>query len=273
MGAGALLTFAATSSANAALFALTSFGNELVTVDPTTGQATEIRSLGENVAGFDLATYNGRLYTFSDSTNSIREINPYTAQLVSSIDIGAGDQVGEGALAISGTGMGFFSSANDSSFSTGGMNRLYSFNLVTMTSALVTQTEFVIDALAFSSGGTTLYAIGQAEGRLFTIDQLTGAVTVVGELGLTPAQQNPFAGLAFGDDGTLYGALDDRLYTIDTTTGAATAVNPGLPDFGIGVASVSGLVFAVPEPSSVGLGVMGTAMLLIRRKRRASDKI
>lgn len=54
---------------------------------------------------------------------------------------------------------------------------------------------------------------------LVTIDTATGAVTEIGELGLTRREY----GLAFAPNGTLWASSGQDLYTLDLSTGAATA--------------------------------------------------
>ena len=92
-----------------------------------------------------------------------------------------------------------------------------------------------IDALALACGGT-LYGIYTPEEAiivpagversavansdiLVTVDTATGAVTEIGELGLTRREY----GFAIAADGTLWASSGRDLYTVDATTGLATA--------------------------------------------------
>lgn len=92
-----------------------------------------------------------------------------------------------------------------------------------------------VDAIALACGGT-LYGIYTPEEAvlipagaelaavvpsdlLVTIDTATGAVTEIGELGLTRREY----GFAIAADGTLWASSGRDLYTVDATTGLATA--------------------------------------------------
>ena len=96
------------------------------------------------------------------------------------------------------------------------------------------ETESVYgSALSLSSDDSQLYGTNGGLGRpstLYAIDATTGAATAIGPTGFTAV-----GGLAFDDDGTLYGVSIQRpgfgppgpppiLITIDLTTGAGTAV-------------------------------------------------
>lgn len=106
-----------------------------------------------------------------------------------------------------------------------------------------------MDGLAFNVAGV-LYGISQsnpAQGstpttRLYTIDQTTGAVTLVGDTGLSGFG---LGGVAFDASGNLYAALSTTvspsfLYKIDASTGAATLIG------NIGFNSVCGLAIQLP---------------------------
>lgn len=69
---------------------------------------------------------------------------------------------------------------------------------------------------------------GSTYSALYTVNQLDGAATLVGNFG-TGVSIN---GLVFSSDGTLYGSGGSSLYTINGSTGAATLVgNSGLTGF------------------------------------------
>jgi hypothetical protein len=81
-----------------------------------------------------------------------------------------------------------------------------------------------------------------APGFLFTIDQVTGAATQIGDL-VPPATTIDFVSdITFTPDGTLYGWLEsaDDLVTINKTTGLATVVgNSAVPTNNVGLDSDS----------------------------------
>ncbi len=125
-----------------------------------------------------------------------------------------------------------------------------------------------VEAIAFGSDGT-LYASGSptpatTQGtQLYTINRLTGVMSLVGSIGLE------IDTLGFGADGFLYGARSgpgrQLLYRIDPATAARTTVGD------TGVNSIVGItpVATVPEPGIVvllGLGIAGLGMRRLRQQ-------
>ena len=111
-------------------------------------------------------------------------------------------------------------------------------------------TAFAIDALndSLSSSSDPLFP-GNSE------------LSIVGSLGLDVTS---FGGLVVDFDGNLFASLStdgltSSLYSIDSTTGAATVIG----SFGSGVGLTT---IAVPEPSAVLLGSLGTLAMLRRRR-------
>ena len=223
------------------LFGVTFFGNQLVNVDPATGVAKLIGSLGQVVNGYGIAARNNQLYTFDPNLNKIREISRVSGRILRDISIGTSGLVGEGDLAFRPSdGMGFLTSAlNGNSPSFTPVNDIYTFNIDTGTSVRIGTTGVAINGLAFDSSNT-LYGIGKGDGTLYTISQVNGAATPVGSLGVS--NNSPIGAIAFGPNGVLYASIDDRLYTINKSTGAATPASQTVLDFDF--SSVSGLVFA-----------------------------
>lgn len=254
-------------------YGVTLIGNQLITVDTTTGAGALVGPLTGNVAPFGLAGFNNQLYTFDSTADVIRQINSGTGGTAATYNIGMGAVLGQGGLAFQSSTVGFITSALDpTTFDYS--NNLYRFNLATGTSMLVTHTADTLSAIAFSQTGT-LYGLGQLDGNLYTIDTTTGAMTNVGNVGVSIG--STVNSLGFSAGGTLFATIDDALYSLNTTTGAATAI--GDPAMGTGFASVSGLAFTngilpsvVPEPSSLimlALGIAGPAGLTAVRKARA----
>ncbi len=250
------------------LYGITFFTNQLITFDTSDGSTTLVGPLGASVAPFGIANRFDLLYTYDSVQDQIRTIDPASGSLLGSpIDISIGNLTGEGDLAFRADGLGFLTSAFDA---TGAFApSLYTFDLNSGTSARIGTTAIAgegavtIDGLSFSRDGT-LYALANGDGRLFTLNESTGLLTVVGELGV--AQNSFFAGLTFGPDDVLYGAIDDQLFTINPSNGAATLVD--LSGFGSSFGSVSGLAFApIPEPSATVWAMIAATFCLANRRR------
>lgn len=252
-------------SANAAeiLYGIT-FGNQLIRIDTATGIGTLVGPLDTPMAAFGLGTRVGRLYTFDQTADRIRELDPNTGATITTIDIGVGNLIGEGSLTFRNDGIGFMSR------SSGGVGDLFSFDITVPSSTAITPPGGLVpsmDGMDFSPGGL-LYGLSQDTSALHTIDQATGATTLIGDTGLDDT--NTLSGLAFRSNGALFAEISDALYTLDPATGLATLV--GL----IGFSDVSGLTFLsvtqVPEPPTSALfstGLSGLAALARRRRRRA----
>ncbi len=260
-----LATLSAAHLTGLTLFGVSELRNELVTINPATGAGRIVGPLGENIAATGLAARDGRLFAFDQVNDRIREINKVTGELTSSIDIGVGNLNGEGALAFRPSDrVGFLASPLNANREP--TNDFFTFTIEPTTgtgaSTRLGSTGVAIDAMAFNSQGQ-LYAIGQEDATLYTIDPTTGAATAVGPItlaGSAVAKNSPIAGMTFGtpnpDMGNveeIYAAIDDRLLIITPSTGAARlgpGPNPEI-NFGPFVSSVSGLAFT---PGAATLG-------------------
>ena len=270
-----LVALTATPSRGDMAYGVTLIGNQLISVDTTTGGASLVGSLTGNVAPFGLAGFNNQLYTFDSTADVIRQISTSTGATLNSYSIGVGPVLGQGGLAFQTATTGFLTTALDPN-TFNDANNLYRFDLTTGTTTLISQTADTLSSLAFAANGT-LYGLGQGDGNLYTLNPLNGAMTLVGNAGISIG--SPVGALTFGTNGTLYGTFDDALYSISTTTGVATAI--GDPNVATGFASISGLAFAgaslpsnaaVPEPASMillGVGFLVPAGLISLRKARA----
>lgn len=264
------------------LYGITFFDNEIIAFDLDSGGATLIGQVAppNTIAPYGIANRSGALYTFDANTDRILQIDPLTASFVGSpIDIGVGNLIGEGDLAFRSDGTGFLASALDGA-TLNPSNDLFSFDLAAGTSTRVGTTTFAgigipLDGMAFSATADVLYGLAQGTsgagfGTLYTINQTTAELTLIGDTGV--AMDSPFAGLTFGPNGLLYAAIDDQLYTLDAATGAATVVDAS--GNGINFGAVSGLGFGpIPEPSTFALsaiGLAGAGLLLRRRRKTAS---
>ncbi|MDP6814858.1 MAG: PEP-CTERM sorting domain-containing protein [Alphaproteobacteria bacterium] len=245
-----------TTSAHAALFGVSNITDELLTINPTTGAATAIGSLGY-VFPFGIAfDSSGALFGVDNSTDQLYSINTTT---------GAGTAIGNlgfnipNSLAFDGSDNLFATDRNT--------DQLFSINTTTGAGTAIGPVGGGfghVTGLAFDSSGT-LYGVDNGTESLLTINTTTGAGTLVGTLGALGGID--LLGIAFDTSGTLFGAgnVSDQLYTINTTSGVATAVGP------LGFSGVHGLSFvpdAVPEPGTLALFSLGLLGLGAARRRQ-----
>ncbi|MDQ6625873.1 MAG: hypothetical protein M3Y69_07020 [Verrucomicrobiota bacterium] len=275
--AGMALFLAATGTIVAAhltgltLFGVNLFNNQLLSINPATGKATVVGSLGDIVLATGLGVRNNRLFVFDQINNRIREVNKKSGQLISSIDIGVRNLAGEGELTFRSDGVGFLASPLNASGTP--VNDFYMFTIdpdaKTGSSVRLGSTELPIDAMAFNSQGV-LYAIGQGTSTIFTVDttngKLSALATIKDSSGATVSMNSPVAGMTIGPanpdmGGTeeIYAALDDRLFIINPTTGAARMPPGDILNFGPLISSVSGLAFA---PGAGTLGNVSSRVLV-----------
>lgn len=271
------LLFAATSSIFAAhltgltLFGVNLFNNQLIAIDPATGKATVVGSLGDIVFATGLGVRNNRLFVFDQVNDRIREVNKKSGQLISSIDIGVRNLAGEGELTFRSDGVGFLASPLNSSNQP--VNDFYMFTIdpdaKTGTSVRLGSTDVAIDAMAFNSQGV-LYAIGQATSTIYTVDTTNGKMSALATIkdssGATVPMNSPIAGMtigpanpAMGGVEEIYASLDDRLVIINPMTGAARTPPGDIINFGPLISSVSGLSFA---PGAGTLGNVSSRVLV-----------
>ncbi len=151
---------------------------------------------------------------------------------------------------------------------TWGASYLYSVNPATGAATFIGGSEVFADALAISSSGAAFTVDVMSTISLYNVDLATGALSLVGPLGINAYDQ---AGLDFDCDGVLWMLLNSgRIYTINTATGAATFVSQvnigGDPIMGI-----EGLAIKceVPEPGVfVVAAAFGLVGLCCMRRRR-----
>jgi outer membrane protein assembly factor BamB len=241
-----------------------SFANQLLQINPSSGAAVVIGPLDSDMAPFGIAYRGEQLYTYDQQADLIRQLDPLTGHTLQSINIGAGNLIGEGDLTFRGDGAGFLVTSPGS---------LYRFDITTGASTLITTAlPLNIDGLAFGPNGVLYGFTDFTSFDLLTINPATGAFAIVGPLGLTTGI---LGGLSFDPSGELYAALNDQLFSINAATGAATLVGP----ISVG-GGVSGIAFApVPEPGTIlllgsGLAAIGGLRLLtllgLARRRKAA---
>ena len=96
-----------------------------------------------------------------------------------------------------------------------------------------------IPRLAFSASGV-LYGVDTNTADLFTINQSTGAATVVGALSGVPT--NLGGDIGFGPDGTLYMVAGTTIYTVPLTGGAVASLGT-ISGISAGATAIVGMTF------------------------------
>ena len=269
LGALGVLVWASflATDCRADFYGITNSTNQLIKIDEATGVGTLVGTLSNGMIALDLAASGGNLYTFDQINDKVRQLDPTTGATLATVDIGI-LATGEGGFAMREDGTGFLSST------VGATGTLWRFDITVPNSFQITATNGFLpsmDGLAFDSAGV-LFGLNQGASdggnKLYTIDQTTGTTTLVGALGVGTSA---IGGLAFAPDGTLYATLSElnptaaKLYTVNTSSGAATFVG------NVGFNSVSGITFLtpVPEPESWMLILCGSAIVLMRARRKS----
>ena len=219
--------------------------DKLLSVSPVTGAGTLIGNMSTQTP-FGLSDRGTELYTFdSGDANSIVKIDPATGSTLQKIVINPPGITGEGGLSFRSDDIGFLTSAM------GNAGQLWSFDITVPSSTSIGAVTPSMDGLDFN-GSNVLYGLKQSFSappgpyELYTINQATGATTLVGSTGVIAT--GTVGGLTFAPDGTLYAAINDNLYTVNPGTGTATLVGP------IGYSGVCGLT-ALPAATASTLPV------------------
>jgi len=216
------------------LYACTFTDQEFISINPSTGEGTFIGNFALGTIPFGLSDRGNDIYVFDRNGNFIRQINLETGEFLESIDIGATDVTGEGAVAFSSDGLGYFTSCfNDE-------GKLWKFDISVPSSTYIAAISPSMDGLDFRDGDV-LYGINQVsyeEHKLYTIDLTTGATTLVGPTGVM-GNGEAFGGLTFAPGDKCFAVFNDNLYEIDACTADTTLIGP------IGFNDVCGLTAVV----------------------------
>ena len=201
---------------------------------------------------------NGQIYgvginfTNQPSPGELFSINPTT---------GAATDIG--AVPYSPLGAGGSSNGTLYALDTGSpAASLYSTNPLTNSSNLIGTVPFTADGLVAIDSHGNLFAAGNGNGNFYEVNTTNASSQLIGNTGLGVSL---FAGTFVGD--TLYGfsanttPSDSTIVTIDTSDASiTTGANVNLPPDYVVVAATA--AFAVPEPTSLVLGLIGGISVL-----------
>jgi hypothetical protein len=266
-----LLAMACTAAAPAAKADLsvyvTGFSNEFGTLDLTTGAFSPIATLnlppGDVMFGMGYGP-DGNLYGVdSDPNANLWQINPATGgvNLIGSIGQSATD------MSSSASGTLYVLSQDINAV-------YYTLTPPSTTPNVVGPTGISSDGLAaVSADGTQFFTTTPSQtvfgDDLVSINPMTGAATDIGSTGF-------YIDNGLFVNGTLYGFGDlgstGAIVTINTTTGAATQVATYTLPGGDQIVSSALIMASVPEPSSLGMSLIGAMMggsyVMFRHRRR-----
>ena len=190
------------------------FGDQLITIDTTTGAGTLVGSLDTGMAAFGLSDRAGALYTFDQTADVVVQLDPATGASLATFNIGV-TTVGEGGIAFRSDGIGFLSR------SAGSTGILWDFDITGPSNNLVDSSlNPSMDGLDFD-GSDVLFGLSQSSGDLYTINQTTGVTTFIGDPGVSASG---LGGLTFSDGGVLFAAFNAQ-YTL----GLLYAKGEGVP--------------------------------------------
>jgi hypothetical protein len=261
------------------LYASTAAGapGELYIINQATGAVVQDvgplnDSLGTNypITGLAASPVTGVLYGSTGNKGTVDAmlvtINPATARVTVVGPYNAGPTNSDGTPTTM-ADIAFTSAGNLYGVASIGGPSLYSINLSTGQATLVgangVSSSTTGGGLAISSSGV-FYGTPTAS-RFGTYNSTSGAFTNIANP--TKPAGGGYGALAF-DGAVLYGLNvgsgsppPTHIVTINPTTGAVT-------DIGTSVNSLDAIAFLVPEPSTVSLLLVGSALGLLRRRNR-----
>lgn len=252
LAAAAALALSAGIAQAGPLLYLSTTGNQLGTVDSTTGTVSLIGSTGTFLTDIAFDS-SGQLWGIS--FGELYKVNK---------DTGASTLVGS-LGSVSGTANALVFGADGTLYMAG--NTLYTVNTATGAATSIGAIGYQSAGdLAFVGGNLYMAALGTSDDILVEINTSTGAGSLVGSIG-TPS----VFGLATPDNVNLFGVAGTNLLSINTTTGAGTVV-AGFTPSGVLLGNAAGSAFfaeagAVPVPATYGLVALGLFAAAATRRR------
>lgn len=248
--AGAACIFSATSlGAEPFGYSVASFNNHLYRINLSTGVATDIGA----IAFFDaqgLAFAEGRLYAIGGFADAFWDITTPP-----------GLRIGPALFRVSGAAGLDYDRVTGTMYNIQGYalgSQLYRIDLSTSLATFVGQSPIFADNLAIDANGRAFAADTVFTNALYEVDLKTGALTLVGSLGITGRF---LAGASFDDAGTFWLLREDgAIFSVDTTSGQASFISQV---FGAG--AFRGLAIPnaiIPEPGSASLLLFGAVALV-----------
>jgi hypothetical protein len=258
--ATALLTIAATASAQGRLIGIT--GTGIWEISMTDASRVQIGTLAGTPGTIGELTYDWAkdiMYMSSSSNQNLMTLNIFTSEW---------SVIGTYGLATNPVmhGLEYQSSTGKLYGMSGGSSHgyhLYEINKTTGAASFVGSTGLTsFHNLGYNSHNGVMYMTNSNTDSLYTINLATGAATLIGPLGTST---NPNS-MAFNHHTGVMYMLDNstnNLYTLSLTTGAATIVG------NVGTSNFLSLAYApVPEPGTMAALGLGAAALAVRRRRR-----
>ncbi len=259
-------------------FSVSDTTNSLYRIDLLTGFATNLGVLNypqdDELEG--LASINGTLYGVGEAnygTGGLYNITTPPGTLVGSTGPRLGSEAG--AAYSPATGLIYNLQADENLPPDTARSFLYSIDPATAASTFIGFSPFYADGLAINSLGEAFATDFRLTGSLYRVDLATGALSLVGSLGLPESDLGFDSGLAFDlSNDALYALREDgAIYTVNAATGAA-AFQAFVTENGVRVpGDLEGLDIPIPEPSTLlllGAGLAGAAVK-VRRRRNACD--
>lgn len=263
--------------------------NYIYEIDVTTGVATAVSPMTTGLPAAMAGTASGDLYGFS--SGQLVQVDPYSASVT---NVGSNNGLSSTAFDITASGQGFLLPFNDSfnsqqvhniDLATGDATAIGSATAigdaidVARGTSLGTATPFII---SLGSVGNTLYGVDLDTSSLISIDSVSGAADVVGDVGAVgDANGGGYSGFSAltgvdeDQDGT-YDALFGSVNYFDDGTGTERLGGIGRFDLATGewslVGTNSGVIFfgfgssPVPTPGTVAFLAAG-GLLGTRRRR------